>query len=38
MIEQHYGGAEGFWSFILERQDEGCLMGCSIKGDGKAGP
>lgn len=29
--------AMGFWYFLLERCQEGCLMGCSIKGDGKVG-
>ena len=38
MIEQHYGGADGFWNFILERDNDNCLMGCSIKGNGKEGP
>ena len=38
MIEQHYGGEDGFWDFILERDAEKCLMGCSIKGNGKSGP
>jgi hypothetical protein len=38
MIEQHYGGEEGFWNFILDRDHDGCLMGCSIKGNGKEGP
>lgn len=38
MIEQHYGGEHGFWAFILDRDNDGCLMGTSIKGDGKEGP
>ena len=38
MIEQHYGGEHGFWAFILDRDNDGCLMGCSIKGNGKEGP
>lgn len=29
--------AMGFWYFLLERCQEGCLMGCSIKGDGHVG-
>jgi hypothetical protein len=37
MIEQHYGGKEGFWKFLLERKNDNCLMGCSIKGNGKEG-
>lgn len=31
MIEQHYGGKEGFWKFLISRRQDGCLMGCSIK-------
>lgn len=38
MIEQHYGGKDGFWEFIKQRKDDNCLMGCSIKGEGKNGP
>ena len=38
MIKQHYGGEDGFWDFILERDADKCLMGCSIKGNGKNGP
>ena len=38
MIRQHYGGEQGFWKFILARRNDGCLMGCSIKGNGKEGP
>ena len=38
MIEQHYGGEHGFWNFILERDNDNCLMGCSVKGNGKEGP
>jgi hypothetical protein len=38
MIEQHYGGEQGFWEFILDRDNDRCLMGCSIKGNGKGGP
>ena len=30
---QHYGGAEGLWRLMMERDNENCLMGCSIKGD-----
>ena len=37
MIEEHYGGKEGFWKFMLERKNDNCLMGCSIKGMGKEG-
>jgi len=37
-IQQHYGGAEGFWKYLLARKNESCLMGCSIKGNGKNGP
>jgi len=38
MIEQHYGGHDGFWAYILARRQDACLMGCSIKGNGKEGP
>ena len=38
MIQLHYGGEHGFWKFIYERDQDNCLMGCSIKGDGKEGP
>lgn len=39
---KHYteGGTsieEGFWNFLVERNDDKCLMGCSIKGYGKTG-
>ena len=37
LIENHYGGVEGFWDFVLDRIDDKCLMGCSIKGNGKKG-
>ena len=37
MIEQHYGGKDGFWKFLMDRDNEGCLLGCSIKGNGKVG-
>ena len=37
MIEQHYGGKEGFWKFLMDRKNDNCLMGCSIKGMGKEG-
>ena len=37
MVRDNYGGAEGFWSFLLNRDGEGCLLGCSIKGYGKEG-
>ena len=36
-IEQHYGGSDGFWAFLLSRKQDNCLMGCSIKGNGKEG-
>ena len=36
MIE-HYGGEKGFWEFLVDRKEDGCLMGCSIKGNGKEG-
>lgn len=38
MIEQYYGGYKGFWDFLLARDNDGCLLGCSIKGNGKEGP
>jgi hypothetical protein len=38
MIAQHYGGSDGFWKFLNDRDDDNCLMGCSIKGNGKEGP
>jgi len=38
MIDQHYGGADGFWDFLMARDNEKCLLGCSIKGYGKEGP
>ena len=37
MVEQHYGGKEGFWNFLLQRKQDNCLMGCSVKGNGKEG-
>lgn len=37
MIDQHYGGSDGFWAFLLARDNDSCLMGCSIKGNGKEG-
>lgn len=37
MIEDHYGGKDGFWKFLMERDNDGCLLGCSIKGNGKVG-
>lgn len=37
MIEQNYGGYNGFWEFLKERRNDNCLMGCSIKGNGKEG-
>jgi len=38
MIDQHYGGSDGFWDFLMARDNEKCLLGCSIKGYGKEGP
>jgi hypothetical protein len=38
MVGQHYGGEHGFWAYILDRKNDACLMGCSIKGYGKEGP
>ena len=37
MIEQYYGGEKGFWDFLLQRKSDMCLLGCSIKGNGKEG-
>lgn len=37
MIEDHYGGKDGFWAFLMDRDNDGCLLGCSIKGYGKVG-
>jgi len=37
MISMNYGGAEGFWQFLLQRDNDSCLLGCSIKGNGKEG-
>jgi len=37
MIDQHYGGSDGFWAFLMARDQDSCLMGCSIKGNGKEG-
>ena len=37
MIKLNYGGADGFWDFLTQRDLDGCLLGCSIKGD-KGGP
>ena len=37
MIEQHYGGKDGFWDFLKNRRMDNCLLGCSIKND-KGGP
>ena len=34
MVEHHYGGAEGFWDFLVERRNDNCLMGCSIRAEG----
>ena len=33
----NYGGADGFWQFLLQRDNDSCLLGCSIKGYGKEG-
>jgi len=38
MVKKHYGGEEGFWNFLIDRKQDNCLMGCSIKGNGKEGP
>jgi hypothetical protein len=35
---RNYGGEKGFWDFLVHRRQEACLMGCSIKGNGKEGP
>jgi hypothetical protein len=35
MVQDHYGGANGFWNFLMERINDNCLMGCSIRGNGK---
>lgn len=37
MIDQYYGGEKGFWDFLKQRKNDNCLMGCSIKGNGKEG-
>ena len=37
MIEQYYGGFKGFWNFLMQRKSDMCLLGCSIKGNGKEG-
>ena len=37
MVKDNYGGEEGFWKFLVARDRDGCLMGCSIKGQGKEG-
>jgi len=31
-IKANYGGEDGFWKFLVERDQDNCLMGCSIKG------
>jgi hypothetical protein len=36
-VAQHYGGSEGLWRLLCARDNEGCLMGCSIKGE-QGGP
>jgi hypothetical protein len=36
-VEKHYGGKDGFWKFLIDRDNDGCLLGCSIKGNGKVG-
>lgn len=33
MIKEHYGGKDGFWEFIKARDNEMCLLGCSIKAE-----
>lgn len=35
---QHYGGKDKFWDFLMQRRNDNCLMGCSVKGEGKNGP
>ena len=37
MVKDNYGGEDGFWNFLVERDRDNCLMGCSIKGQGKEG-
>jgi len=38
-VKKYYGGGTGgFWKFLYQRKQENCLMGCSIKGEGKEGP
>lgn len=37
MIKLNYGGSDGFWDFLTQRDLDGCLLGCSIKGE-KGGP
>ena len=32
MLKAAHGGEDGFWKFLLERDQDNCLMGCSIKG------
>ena len=36
-MSENYGGKEGFWQFLRERKNDGCLLGCSIKAE-KGGP
>lgn len=36
-VEAGQDVSEGFWKFLEERKLDKCLMGCSIKGYGKAG-
>lgn len=37
MVQQNYGGSEGLWKMLKARDNESCLMGCSIKSE-KGGP
>jgi len=36
-IKKTFGDADGFWAFLMQRDADNCLMGCSIKGNGKEG-
>jgi len=31
------GAVDGFWFYLMERFRDRCIMGCSIKGNGKSG-
>lgn len=42
MVTQNYSFgerdvADGFWKYLIDRYEDRCLMGCSIKGNGKSG-